>query len=60
VTPLKEALTALADVLAKARRRKSYSTGSALAGWWLKRRLRAVIERAAPARASNRLPGVDC
>jgi hypothetical protein len=29
--PLKEALTALADVLAK--RRKSYSTGFALDGW---------------------------
>ena len=33
MTPVKEALTALADVLAKRQQRKSYSTGFALAGW---------------------------
>jgi hypothetical protein len=32
--PVKQALTALADALSSARRRKSYSTGFALAGWW--------------------------
>ena len=33
VTPLKEALTALADVLAKRPAQESYSTGFALDGW---------------------------